>query len=78
MSEEGRRWGLLGLAGALSLCCIGLGTLAGGAALVGGGAAGITVVSTSSTTLAGALVTGLSTAIPLLLVGLFLQHRARS
>lgn len=74
---ETGRWGALGLAGVLSFCCIGLGTLAGGAALAGGGAAGVTAVSSETGGVAGIIVSGIATAIPLFVIGLLLRRRAR-
>jgi hypothetical protein len=74
-SADGSSWGLLGLAGALSLCCIGTATLAGGAAVAGGTAAGATAVSGVAGGLGGILVTALATALPLLVVGLVLRRR---
>lgn len=76
-SADGSPWGLLGLAGALSLCCIGTATLAGGAAVAGGTAAGVTAVSGVAGGLGGILVTALVTALPLLVIGLVLRRRGR-
>lgn len=75
--SDGGRWGALGIAGILSLCCIGLGSLAGGAALAGGSAAGVTAVTTSGGGLATVIVPGIVTALTVLVVGLFLGRRAR-
>lgn len=75
---DGGRWSAIGLAGVLGLCCIGLGTLAGGAALAGGSAAGVTAVSTSTGGLGGIVVSGVVTAVTILFVGVFLRRRARS
>lgn len=76
-SADGSPWGLLGLAGALSLCCIGIATLAGGAAVAGGTAAGATAVSGAAGGLGGILVTALVTALPLFVIGLVLRRRGR-
>ncbi|WP_123623267.1 hypothetical protein [Halorubrum sp. CSM-61] len=66
----------LSLVGLLSLCCIGLGGIAGGAALAGGGATA-TTVATGTTTPRGALVSGLVTAATVLIVGLVARRRLR-
>jgi hypothetical protein len=76
-SADGSPWGLLGLAGALGLCCIGTVTLAGGAAVAGGTAAGATAVSGAVGGLGGILVTALATALPLFVIGLLLRRRGR-
>jgi hypothetical protein len=76
-SADGSPWGLLGLAGALSLCCIGTATLAGGGAVAGGTAAGATAVSGAVGGLGGTLVTALATALPLFVIGLVLRRRRR-
>ncbi|UPV76967.1 hypothetical protein M0R89_22195 (plasmid) [Halorussus limi] len=76
-SADGSPWGLLGLAGALSLCCIGTAALAGGAAVAGGTAAGATAVSGPASGLGGILVTALVTALPLVVIGLVLRRRER-
>jgi hypothetical protein len=76
-SADGSPWGILGLAGALSLCCIGTATLAGGAAVAGGTAAGATAVSGAVGGLGGILVTALATALPLLVIGLLFRRRGR-
>jgi len=68
--------GSLSLVGLLSLCCIGLGGIAGGAALAGGGASA-TAVATGTTTPRGALVSGLVTAATVLIVGLLVRRRLR-
>jgi urea transporter len=66
----------LSLVGLLSLCCIGLGGIAGGAALAGGGASA-TTVATGTTSPRGALVSGLVTAATVLVVGLVVRRRLR-
>jgi len=76
-SADGSPWGLLGLAGALGLCCIGTATLVGGAAVAGGTAAGATAVSGAVGGLGGILVTALATALPLFVIGLVLRRRGR-
>lgn len=79
MAEDtgGSGWGLLAFAGICGICCIGLGTLFGGAALAGGTAAGVTAASGVVRSLGGLVVTGVATAIPLLVLGLILRQRAR-
>lgn len=57
--REGSLFGAISVVGAISLCCIGLGTAIGGAVLVGGvggAAAGTTTVAVGSATARGALV----------------------
>ena len=79
MPEEtgGARWGLLAYAGICGICCIGLGTLVGGAALAGGTAAGVTAASGAVRSLGGLIVTGIATVVPLIVVGLVLRNVAR-
>lgn len=67
--------GPLGLVGAASLCCIGLGALTGGAAVVGGGAA-VTTLSTDAS-VRGALVSGVVTAVAVLGIALVARWRLR-
>ena len=74
-SGDGSSWGLLGVAGAISLCCIGLATLAGGAAVAGGTAAGVTAASGASGGLGGILATVFATALPLLVIGVIVRRR---
>lgn len=76
-SADGSSWGILGLAGALGLCCVGTASLAGGAAVAGGTAAGATAVSGTAGGLGGILVTVLATALPLVVIGLVLRRRGR-
>lgn len=76
-SEEGSQWGILALAGVCGLYCVSFAGLAGGAALVGGATAGVGAASGAVRSLGGLLVTGLATALPLLVLGLVLCHRAR-
>lgn len=79
MSEEDAgRWGLLAIAGTCGFCCITLTTVAGGAAVTGGAVAGVTATSGAIRSLGGLLVTAVATALPLLVIGLFLRHRART
>lgn len=73
----GSRWGFLALAGALSFCCIGLAALAGGAAISGGAVSGSMVAGGAIRSLGGLLVTGLATAIPIVIIGIVLHRRAR-
>jgi hypothetical protein len=75
-SANNSRWGLLGIAGALGLCCVGTAALAGGAAIAGSTTAATTAVSGTTGGLAGILVTGLATALPLFIIGLVLRRRA--
>lgn len=64
----------LGLAGLLGLCCVRLASLAGGAAVTGG-VAGATVAATRLRGLGSVLITGLATALPLVVIGLFIHWR---
>lgn len=66
MSDDGLL-GPLAFVGVVSLCCLGLGGLVGGAAVTGG-AASVSAFSTGATGARGALVTGAVTALALLLV----------
>lgn len=75
-SVDGSPWGLLGFSGALGLCCVGMASLAGGAAVAGGSAAGATVLSGSAGGLGGILVTALITGLPLIAIGLVLRWRS--
>jgi hypothetical protein len=56
MSDDGLL-GSLSLVGLLSLCCIGVGGIAGGAVLAGGGASA-TVLTTGASSARGALISG--------------------
>ncbi|TKX37798.1 MULTISPECIES: hypothetical protein [unclassified Halorubrum] len=56
MSDDGLL-GSLSVVGLLSLCCIGVGGIAGGAVLAGGGASA-TVVTTGASSARGALISG--------------------
>ncbi|OYR84803.1 hypothetical protein DJ72_04995 [Halorubrum distributum] len=56
MSDDGLL-GSLSVVGVLSLCCIGIGGIAGGAVLAGGGASA-TVVTTGASSARGALISG--------------------
>jgi hypothetical protein len=76
-SADGTPWGLLGLAGALSLCCIGTATLAGGAAVVGSTAAATTAMSGATGGLGGILISGIVTAVPLFVIGISLRWRTQ-
>ena len=76
-SADGSPWGVVGLAGALSLCCIGIVMLVVGATITGGTAAGVTAVSGAAGGLGGILVTALATALPLFVIGLVLRWRGR-
>lgn len=70
-------WEILGVAGALGLCCVGTASLAGGAVVAGGTAAGTTAVSSGAGGLGGILVTALATVVPLVIIGLVLRRRGR-
>ncbi|MGQ3330065.1 hypothetical protein [Halorubrum sp. FL23] len=59
MSDDGLLESL-SVVGLLSLCCIGFGGIAGGAALVGGSAS-VTVVTTGASSVRGALISGVVT-----------------
>jgi hypothetical protein len=76
--QDGGFRGLLSLAGLLGICCVGLAALLGGAAVAGGSVAGVTMASGVVDTFAGLLVTGLATALPLVVIGLILHRRART
>ena len=56
MSDDGLL-GLLSVVGLLSLCCIGVGGIAGGAVLAGGGASA-TAVTTGASSARGAVISG--------------------
>lgn len=77
-TEERSYWSWLALVGAMSLCCIGFLALAGGATLVGGAAVATTAVTGAVGGIGGALVIGLTTTLPLLVIGLFLYRRAHA
>jgi hypothetical protein len=64
MSEDGRRWATLGLAGLLGLCCVSVSALLGGTAFAGG-TAGATAVTTGIATLRGLAVAALVTVVTL-------------
>ena len=74
MSDDQSTWLPLGLAGLLGLCCVGLASPAGGAAVTGG-VAGATVAATGLRSLGSVLITGLATALPLAVIGLFIHWR---
>ncbi len=63
----------LSLVGAVSLCCLGLGGLTRVAAVSGGAAT--TVFTTGATDTRGAVVSGLVTAVTVLVVGLVAKRR---
>lgn len=77
-SDAERPWDVLGIAGVPGVCCIGTTALAGGAALAGGRAADMTATSGTTGGLAGITVAGFATALPLLVLGLFLRQRAQN
>ena len=72
--SDGSHWGLLAIVGAISFCCVGVLALTGGAAVTGGAAAGATAATGGG--IGGIVVTGVVTAVPLLVIGLVLQRRA--
>lgn len=76
--DEGSRFGVLVIAGVCGLCCLGLAGLGGGAVVAGGTAVGVTATSGLIRSAGGLLVTGLATALPLLVLGLFLRRRVRN
>ncbi|MFC6616194.1 hypothetical protein ACFQAS_14910 [Halopenitus salinus] len=76
--DDGSRWGILAIAGICGLCCVGLASLGGGAAVAGGTAAGVTAANGAVGSIGDALVVGLATALPLFVIGLFLRRRART
>lgn len=63
----------LSIIGALSLCCIGLGAIAGGAAIAGGGTAG-TAVAIGSTSARGTLISLLVTAMTVFVIALMARR----
>ena len=73
MSDDGLL-GSLSLVGLLSLCCLGVGGIAGGAALVGGGASA-TVLTTGASSARGALISGLVTFATVALVAVAIRWR---
>ena len=76
--DNGSRWGILTITGLCGLCCVGLAALGGGAAVAGGTAVGVTTAGGVIGSLGGALVVGLATALPLLVIGLLLRRRTRT
>lgn len=75
--DDESRWGILALAGVCGLCCVSLGALGGGAAVAGGAAVGVTATNGLVQSFGGLLITGLATALPLFVLGLFLRRRTR-
>jgi hypothetical protein len=76
-SADETPWGLLGLAGTLSLCCVGTATLAGGVAVVGSTAAATTAASGATGGLGGILISGIVTAVSVFVIGIVLRWRAQ-
>lgn len=74
-STNTNQWGILGLAGMLSLCCVGTAVLTGGAVLAGGSVAGATVVNGGVGGIGGVIVTGLASALPLVAIGIGFRYR---
>ncbi len=68
--------GSLSVVGLLSLCCIGFGGIAGGAALAGGGAS-VTVVTTGASSVRGALISGGVTFATVFVAALVIRWRLR-
>lgn len=68
----GYNW-LLGFAGVMSLCCLGFGALAGGAAVAGTGATAVTLGGDGS--VRGAVVTGAVTAVTVFTIAGILRWR---
>jgi len=66
--------GSLSLVGLLSLCCIGFGGLAGGAAVAGGGAS-VSVITTGATGARGALISGVVTFATVLVAAAAIRWR---
>jgi hypothetical protein len=77
-TDGGGQWGALAAVGAMSICCLGVLALAGGAAVMGGTAAGSTAATGVIGGLTGLLVTALATALPLFVIGLFVRHRTHN
>lgn len=74
--SEGSKWGLVGLAGIASLCCIGPAAMAGGAAVTGGAAAGAAAASGGSDP--GLLMMALLVTPALALSGIFIRRELRT
>lgn len=71
-----RPWLPFGLVGLVSLCCVGLGAIFGGATL--GGAAGTTAVAGGASGVVGLLVSGGVTLVTVVVLGLIVRRRASS
>ena len=65
-----------GLVGLVSLCCVGLGAVFGGAAL--GATAGTTAVAGGASGLVGLVVSGVVTLVTVVAIGLVARRRASS
>ena len=74
MSDDQSTWLPLGPSGLLALCCVGLASLLGGAAVTSG-VAGTTVATMGFRGLGDVLITGLATVVPLVVIGLFIRWR---
>ena len=72
MSRDGV-FGSLSVVAAISLCCLGLGGLAGTATLAGG--ASVTVLTTGASGVRGALVSGAVTVATVVVAGVLLRRR---
>ncbi|WP_135819676.1 hypothetical protein [Halostella litorea] len=66
----------LGVAGLASLCCVGVGTVVGGAAVAGG--AGTVTAAAGGANVVGSLISGLVTLATVAAVGLVVRWRLRS
>jgi hypothetical protein len=75
MTDRGPRRSVLALAGVCGLCCVGFGSLALGGAALGGTVVGVTATDGTIRSLRSLLVTGIATAIPLLVIGFLLGRR---
>ena len=73
MSRDGV-FGSVSIVAAVSLCCLGLGGLAGTATLAGGGAS-VTVLTTGASGVRGALVSGAVTVATAFVAGVLLRRR---
>ena len=66
--------GSLSVVGLLSLCCIGVGGIAGGAVLAGGGASA-TVLTTGASSARGALISGAVTFVTVFVAAAVIRWR---
>jgi hypothetical protein len=75
-NDRTRPWLPLGLVGLASLCCVGLGTFVGGAAL--GGTAGTSAVAGGASGLVGLLVSVVVALLTVVVIGLVATRRRSS